>query len=154
MDDDDHPDAGKGGDPACWAHLFEDDSSSEPGHGSAVRVDLSTLTPTPGPGVRWSLPHGGDLDANLVQLGPGDEIGEHVNDEVDVLVIGRAGAGEVTVDGRRLALDPSVVVSIPKGARRRITAHQDGLSYLSIHRHRPGLSIRPRPGSAGDSPSA
>ena len=38
MDDDDHPDAGKGGDPACWAHLFEDDSSSELGHGSAVRL--------------------------------------------------------------------------------------------------------------------
>jgi quercetin dioxygenase-like cupin family protein len=95
------------------------------------------------------LPHGGDLDANLVVLPPGGEIGEHRNDEVDVLVVVLAGAGAVSIDGTAQPLSPHVAVLLPRGSVRRISADGDGLRYLTVHRARPGLSIggpRRRPG--------
>ncbi|MFV0307509.1 MAG: cupin domain-containing protein [Desertimonas sp.] len=132
----------EGGDPACWAHLA-DEPDSEHTHVTALRIDLSSLRADGAAGVGWSLPHGGDLDANLVRLGPADTIGEHRNDEVDVLVVGQTGAAQVIVDDRVLSLGPGVVVWIPTGTRRRITAGAHGASYLSIHRRRGGITLRP-----------
>ena len=57
-----------------------------------------------GDGVVWSLPHGGDLDANLVRLGPDAAIGEHRNDEVDVLIYVQSGSGELRGTGRSSTL--------------------------------------------------
>lgn len=134
----------EGGEAACLLHVVGDQPADAPAHGLPVRIDLGALPTGGASGARWSLPHGGDLDANLVRLEPGDAIGEHVNDEVDVLFVGQTGAGEVVVDGRQLAVGPGVVVSIPKGAARSIAAGADGLSYLSIHRARTGLAVRRR----------
>jgi quercetin dioxygenase-like cupin family protein len=106
------------------------------------RVDLGRA------GVAWSLPHGGDLDANAVALASGGSIGEHVNDDVDVLLVVRSGDGELDVEGRRHRLQTDVVVLVPRGTRRALTAGAGGLTYLSIHRRRPPLTIRrsDRPG--------
>jgi mannose-6-phosphate isomerase-like protein (cupin superfamily) len=95
-------------------------------------------------GAVWSLPHGGDLDANLVCLDAGGEIGAHVNNEVDVLMFVRSGNGSVTVDGETVPLGSDHLAWIPKGARRSVTAGSDGISYLSVHRQRGGLGITPR----------
>ena len=92
-------------------------------------------------GVVWKLPHDGDLDGNLVRLAPGRSIDEHVNRDVDVLVVVRAGDGELTVDGEPHALTLTTLALIPRGTRRSITAGHDGITYLSIHRRRDGLSI-------------
>ena len=92
-------------------------------------------------GVVWKLPHDGDLDGNLVRLAPGRAIDEHVNTEVDVLVVVRSGAGRLAVDGTEHDLTPTTVALVPVGARRSITAGPDGISYLSIHRRRDGLTI-------------
>ena len=96
-------------------------------------------------GVVWKLPHEGDLDGNLVRLAAGRSIDEHVNDEVDVLVVVRSGGGELTVDGTAHPLVATALALVPRGSRRSITAGPGGIAYLSIHRRREGLSI----GSAG-----
>lgn len=125
-----------GGDPPCWAHLHEDDDDER---GEEV-VDLRKV-PSGSGGVVWSLPHGGDLDANLVRLGAGDGIGAHVNDDVDVLLVVRSGAADLTVDGRIRAIGPDHVALIPRGSERSIEAGADGIAYLSIHRRRSPLVI-------------
>jgi len=134
-----------GGDPPCWAHL-SDDEHAAPGStqesGPPV-VDLGSAQLGSG-GAIWSLPHGGDLDANLVRLDPGTDIGTHVNDEVDVLLFVQSGSAVLTIDEqpRRLAADHLALVS--KGSQRSIVAGDSGISYLSIHRGRGPLRIKRR----------
>jgi quercetin dioxygenase-like cupin family protein len=117
-------------------------------HASATLVDLGAVPTGGGDGVVWSLPHGGDLDANLVRLGPHAAIGEHRNDEVDVLVYVQSGSGELTVADEAHPLSGEHLALIPRGRRRSIRAGSRGLVYLSIHRRRDGLALRPHP-SAG-----
>ena len=108
-------------------------------------VDLGATETGGRAGVVWSLPHGGDLDANLVHLGPDGVIGAHVNDEVDVLLSIVAGRGELTVDGTSHELRRDILAVVPKGSRRQVLAGAEGLTYLSIHRRRGPLGIGPRP---------
>ena len=103
-------------------------------------VDLLDVSTDAG-GAIWSLPHDGDLDANLVRLHPDQEVAEHVNSEVDVLVSVRAGTGEIVIDDRSHALTPDSLVLVPRSSARRIVAGPGGISYLSIHRARGPLSI-------------
>ncbi|MFV0257555.1 MAG: cupin domain-containing protein [Acidimicrobiales bacterium] len=117
---------------------------------SIIVEDLGRLDPAGDSGARWSLPHGGDLDANLVTLAPDDGIGSHVNTEVDVLMYVTAGHGDLRVDGNRHPLGPATVALVPRGTDRRIKAGPDGLTYLSVHRRRGPLAIgRPPAGSDG-----
>lgn len=50
-----------------------------------------------GEGVVWALRAGEDLNANLVRFGAGRGVGEHINDEVDVIFVGVSGSGFVEV---------------------------------------------------------
>ena len=134
------PDHEQGGDPACWAHLF-DEQPIEP----AATCQLVDLAAVDGDGgAVWSLPHGGDLDVNLVRLAPGETIGEHVNHDVDVLIVIREGDGELSVDGVVHGLTDSVLACVARGASRSLRAGEHGLAYLSVHRPRPALGIRSR----------
>jgi mannose-6-phosphate isomerase-like protein (cupin superfamily) len=106
-------------------------------------LDLLSVDHQGPDGAIWSLPHGGDLDANLVHLGPGGAIGEHRNDDVDVLLVGIDGAGWVTIDEVQTSLRPGTLVAVPKGTTRSIRPHAEvELVYLSVHRSRAGLQIR------------
>jgi quercetin dioxygenase-like cupin family protein len=133
-----------GGDPPCWAHLLDDEAGEPPAGPGAVVADLAGVDTSGAGGAVWSLPHGGDLDANLVSLPAGGTIAEHVNDVVDVFVYVRSGHGGLMLDGRRHALRPDVAVLVPRGARRAVAAGPDGLAYLSVHRRRPALAVTPR----------
>lgn len=141
-----------GGDPACWAHLLDEDHDErvrpvldpDGAAGEAVVVDLGSAAHGSG-GAIWSLPHGGDLDANLVRLDPGAGIGEHVNDHVDVLVFVQSGSGHLTIDHTSHQLGPDHVALIPTGARRTVVAGPRGITYLSVHRRRGPLGITKRP---------
>lgn len=138
-----------GGDPACWAHLVDDDGdvvAAEGVGGGALISDLGTERTGSG-GAIWSLPHGGDLDANLVRLGPDGSIGEHVNGEVDVLIVVRTGTGAVAIDGMSSGLGPDHIALVPKGTSRSITAGPEGITYLSVHRRRGPMVIGNRHGS-------
>ena len=125
-----------------------------PGAGEGAVVDLAALargrTET---GAVWAY-GGADLNANLVLLEEGAGISGHVNGEVDVLLVGIAGAGFVDVDGRRLTLAAGQALIVPKGARRAIDAVRGQFAYLTCHRRR--TPLRPagvaRPRGLGGAP--
>jgi quercetin dioxygenase-like cupin family protein len=126
MDDD-------GGEAPCLLPVFERE---------VVTVDLATAADAGSAGgAVWSLPHDGDLDANLVVLHAGESIGAHVNREVDVLVVVRRGSATLTVDGDVFELDAGRLALVPHSRSRSIVAGDDGVEYLSIHRRRSGLRI-------------
>ncbi|NMO33490.1 procyclic form-specific polypeptide B-alpha [Streptomyces sp. GMY01] len=106
--------------------------------------------PLPG-GVLWKLAEAGrQLDANLVRLAPGGRVAPHAEPELDVLVFVVAGDGVLgagTAD-EPLPLAKGATVWLPHGSTRSITAGPDGLSYLTVHRRRPGLWIRPHGGAS------
>lgn len=132
----------EGGDPACWAHLFDDDGLEA--------ADLSPLVDgaLAGNGVHWSLSADGDLNANLAHLDPGAEVAAHGNDEVDVLFVVLAGSGHLVSDTRTVPLHRGVAAHVAKGATRSLHASDDGLTYLTVHRRRSPLNIT-RPSSRG-----
>ncbi len=131
---------------AVGADLVDPDADDEACPGpSAVVVDLGSADMRGGGRVVWSLPHGGDLDANLVHLDAGAVIGEHVNHEVDVAISVMTGRGHLVVEGATHLLRGDVFALVHRGERREIRAGADGLTYLSIHRRRRLLSISPRP---------
>lgn len=138
--------ADMGGEAPCWAHLVDDlEPQAAPKSQCPVVIDvaaLAAMTDGGADGAIWSLPHDGDLDANVVRLRTGNAIDEHVNGEVDVLLVVWSGTGTLDVDDATIALAPGVLASIPKGARRSVRAGGDDLTYLSIHRRRGSLSIR------------
>ncbi|OLO35495.1 hypothetical protein PZ61_0215275 [Streptomyces sp. MNU77] len=107
------------------------------------------------PGARGALWHlaepGRELDANLVRLPPGAEVGEHQEDVLDVLLVVLEGAGSVRAGaegGQVLELGPGTALWLPRTSRRALAAGPDGLVYLTVHRRRPGLAIKPPPAGA------
>ncbi len=89
-----------------------------------------------GPGVVWTQEAGGDLNANLVRFPEGAGVGEHVNDEVDVLFLGVSGSGMLVVDGDEVPLESGRLVLVPKGASRATRATSEDFAYLTVHRRR------------------
>ena len=75
-----------------------------------------------GTGPLWGMASA-DLNATLLAWEPGHELAEHVNDELDVLVVVLDGSGGVTVDG----------------------TGDEGMRYLSVHRRREPLQIQALP---------
>jgi quercetin dioxygenase-like cupin family protein len=147
----------EGGDPPCWAHLFDDEACLDPNDAEGVvasssaarsdvaeraTVDLAALTRAAStPGATWTH-ESEDLDVNLLVFASDEGVAEHVNAEVDVLLVGITGAGAVTIDGTRQILSAGHAIVIPKGANRGIQGMSDRFAYLSCHRRRGGL--RPR----------
>jgi quercetin dioxygenase-like cupin family protein len=148
-----------GGDPPCWAHLFDEEtpgSESEEGRAESSKsselsigerqvVDLAALARSATvPGAIWTR-ESEDLDLNLLAFASGEGVAEHVNSEVDVLLIGITGAGAVTIDGTRQILSAGHAIVIPKGANRGMQSMSDPFTYLSCHRRRDGLWPRRQP---------
>ncbi|TXG87494.1 MAG: cupin domain-containing protein [Thermomicrobiales bacterium] len=119
----------EGGDAACWAHLFE-------GAQGADLAAVAAATAVRGPA--WRLTDT-DLNANLLVFDAGQGIESHVNTTVDVLIIGVAGSGTITIDGATHPLAAGRVVLAPRGSTRSITAETDRLAYLTVHRARPPM---------------
>ena len=110
-------------------------------HGTGRAVELSAGT---GSGPLWGMASA-DLNATLLAWPAGHVIAEHVNAELDVLVVVLEGAGSAVVDGVTHDLTAGCALLVERGARRRITAGDGGLRYLSIHRRRGPLQIQPLP---------
>jgi quercetin dioxygenase-like cupin family protein len=106
-----------------------------------VLVDELLTADPHGDGVHWSLTGTDQLDLNLVHLDPGSSIAEHRNDLVDVVVVVLTGSGRLRLDGDDHPLVPRSVALAARGSHRSIHAGADGLSYLTVHRHRPPLDI-------------
>lgn len=86
---------------------------------------------------------------NLVKLGPGDEIVEHVNDEFDVVLVVLHGSGHVVLDGAAHAVTASTLLHLDAGRRRAIRASLYGLGCVSVIVARPGPSVGSRRHTAG-----
>jgi quercetin dioxygenase-like cupin family protein len=110
---------------------------------TTLPVDLETLAASAvrREGVIWTLEAVADLNANLVRFGAGRGVGEHANDEVDVIFVGVSGVGFVEVDGREHALDAGKLVFVPKGARRSTRGASEDFAYLTVHGRRGPLWI-------------
>lgn len=80
-----------------------------------------------------------DLNVNLLVWDAGRSVEEHLNAEVDVLLVGIRGEGVVAVDGLDCTLRPGQALLVPKGARRSIHAGSGRFAYLTCHRRRGGL---------------
>ena len=114
-----------------------------------VLLDVHELvddSPAPS-GARWALTEPGrQLDANLIHLPAGQRVDTHTEPDLDVVLVVVAGGGTVgTPDGEQALADGNVDW-LPCGSTRNITAGNNGLTYLTIHRRRPGLRIRKRSG--------
>lgn len=102
-------------------------------------ADLAGLAQSsPGLKVPWSF-QGEELSVNLVVFAAGDRVAEHINDEVEVLLVGVAGEGTVAVDGQQHVLHAGCSLIIPRGTRRSTRAMTDRFAYLSCHRRRSAL---------------
>jgi quercetin dioxygenase-like cupin family protein len=82
-----------------------------------------------------------DLNATLLSWPPGHVVEEHVNAELDVLLLVLDGSGEVTVDARDHAVGRGSAVLIEKGRARSVRAGASGIRYLSVHRRRAPLRL-------------
>jgi quercetin dioxygenase-like cupin family protein len=110
---------------------------------------LAESPPLPG-GVLWKLAESGrQLDANVVRLAPGDRITAHTEPQLDVLVLVVSGDGVLGTGpaGESQPLAEGALVWLPHGASRSISAGPAGLTYVTVHRRRPGLQIGTRPGA-------
>jgi quercetin dioxygenase-like cupin family protein len=143
-----------GGDPPCWAHLFDEETvgmenelegraessdSAGPSTYQGLVEDLAALTRSAtGPGAIWTR-QSEDLNVNLLVFAAGEGVAGHVHAEVDVLLVGIAGTGAVTIDGTRQILSPGHAIVIAKGANRGIQSMSNPFAYLTCHRRRDGL---------------
>ncbi|MEU5835634.1 hypothetical protein ABZ820_18435 [Streptomyces diacarni] len=104
-----------------------------------------------GAGAVWRLTEPGrQLDANLVHVPAGRHIETHVEPDLDVLLLVVRGSGTLGTAQDPRPLREGGLIWLPHGSSRSVTAGEDGMSYLTVHRRRPGMRIRRH---AGDSSS-
>jgi quercetin dioxygenase-like cupin family protein len=97
-------------------------------------------------GVVWRLTEPGrQLDANVLRLPAGEVVETHTEPDLDVLVVVVSGTGSLESPDGPLALRTGTMAWLPRGSTRRLVAGDGGLGYLTIHRRRPGLQIKPGP---------
>lgn len=151
--DRDHPDVYE------WSYLATDDrrvfriqiTRTAAADRPRVLADTVTLCASADPdvdiaGAVWRLePADRQLDANVIRLRADGQIEAHVGPDLDVLLHVLAGSGRIITAGDAIDVHPGAVVWLPRRSQRAIVAGSDGLSYLSIHPRRPGLSIASAP---------
>lgn len=103
-------------------------------------VDVTAALAAGGPRIRWTVEN--QLQSNLVALEPEAVVDEHTERELDVLLVVVAGEGALYADGREQQVTAPAVVVLPAGTTRAIVAGPAGLSYVTVHRRRTGMSIR------------
>ncbi|MGW2570490.1 cupin domain-containing protein [Streptomyces sp. NPDC001537] len=111
-------------------------------------TDALSATASGDTAVLWKLAESGrQLDANVVRLTPGRRIAPHAEPDLDVLVLVVAGDGVLGAgpQDEPQALNTGTLLWLPHGSTRSITAGDDGLAYLTVHRRRPGLQIGQAP---------
>jgi quercetin dioxygenase-like cupin family protein len=109
-------------------------------------IGALAMSPSGTPGAMWKLAEPGrQLDANVVHLPPGQHVGTHAEPDLDVLVLVVAGDGDLAAAGKTTHLMSGTLLWLPRGSVRSLSAGQDGLSYLTVHRRRPGMRILPAP---------
>ena len=83
-----------------------------------------------------------DLNATKLAWPAGKQIAEHVADR-DVVYVVLGGTLTLTVDDLAHELSAGDVLIVEKGTRRALVAGSEGVEYVTAHRRRGGLQIRP-----------
>ncbi|KOV96801.1 hypothetical protein ADK65_26380 [Streptomyces sp. NRRL B-1140] len=97
-------------------------------------------------GALWRLAEPGrQLDANLVRVPPRGTIDAHAEPDLDVLLLVVSGDGTLGSAAGPHPVEPGTLVWLPHGSVRGVTAGAGGLSYVTVHRRRPGMQIQDRP---------
>ena len=105
---------------------------------SAAPEDLSA-------GALWRLAESGrQLDANVVHLPAGHRVDTHREPDLDILLLVLSGTGTLTADDGTHPLPTGVLTWLPHGSARSLAAGPDGMTYLTVHRRRPGMRIQRR----------
>jgi mannose-6-phosphate isomerase-like protein (cupin superfamily) len=99
---------------------------------------LAALADSAGP--QWGM-ETEDLNATLLFWRQG-RVQEHVNDEVDVLIVVLEGEAELVIGDQSMLVRAGQTVAVPKGARRSLTARSARLVHLNVHRRRRKLMPR------------
>ena len=106
-------------------------------------------------GAVWKLPMSRrDLDANIIHLQASSKIDPHAGPDLDVLVHVLQGNGELITEAETLTLQPGSLLWLPRRSRREIVAGHQGLTYLTIHPRRPGMTIQAAPPPQSEQPVA
>jgi quercetin dioxygenase-like cupin family protein len=116
-------------------------------------VQALAALPSAPAGALWRLAEPGrQLDANVVHMPPGRYVDTHTEPDLDVLLLVVAGDGTLEPGGSApeagdgtVRLAGGALCWLPHGSTRRLTAGAEGLTYVTVHRRRPGMRIRPRP---------
>jgi quercetin dioxygenase-like cupin family protein len=104
-----------------------------------------TASPVGADGALWKLAEPGrQLDANIVHLPPGQHVDTHAEPDLDILLLVLTGDGTLTAAADALRLACGTLLWLPRGSRRSLAVGDGGMSYLTVHRRRPGMQIRPR----------
>ncbi|MFD7702082.1 hypothetical protein [Streptomyces caelestis] len=123
-------------------------SSDTPGEDAPlprVLCDTAALAALDGAsaGALWRLAEPGrQLDANVVRVPPGRGVDTHREPDLDVLLLVLAGHGTLTAPNGPHPLSAGALTWLPHGSTRSLTAGPGGLTYLTVHRRRPGMRIR------------
>lgn len=97
-------------------------------------------------GAVWKLQmNRRQLDANLIHLPPDARIDAHTGPDLDVMLHILHGSGHLMTEVNTLALRPGSLLWLPRLSRREIVAEQEGLTYLTVHPRRPGMTIQAAP---------
>ena len=108
---------------------------------------LTALDPASA-GALWKLAEPGrQLDANLIHLPAGQRVDPHTEPDLDVLLLVMAGDGMLDTAEGPQPLTEGTLLWLPHGSTRGLTAGERGLSYLTVHRRRPGMMPGSRPPS-------
>lgn len=114
---------------------------------------LAGVSPDQG-GALWRLAEPvRQLDANVVRLPAGNALAEHVEPDLDVLVLVLAGSGWLGGGEGRRPLAAGSVVWLPRGAARGFRAGPEGLVHLTVHPRRPGMTIKSPSGPPVERPT-
>ena len=85
------------------------------------------------------------MDANIIHLQPGSRIQAHAGPDLDVLWHILHGDGQLITEVDTVPLRPEQLVWLPRLSRREIAAGEEGLTYLTVHPRRRGITIQPVP---------
>lgn len=80
-----------------------------------------------------------DLNVNLLSFTGTGGIEEHVNNEVDVLIVALGGEGVLTLAGEEETMSPGHITIVPKGVSRSIRSNREWFAWLTCHGQRSGL---------------
>ena len=95
-------------------------------------------------GAIWKLePEQRDLDANVISLAPGEEIGQHPGTCKDVQQHVFAGSGVVRTASGSSELAIGDIIYLPARSQRQFVAGDAGLGYFSVHQRKHNAGLMP-----------